>query len=687
MLSLQNAGKRFGPRVLFLEANWLIRAREKTALVGANGTGKSTLMKVLAGLETLDYGGLQQTRGMSIGYLPQEGLQLAGRSVFEECLTVFDELRGMEKEIERLAGQLGILDHASAEYEAAAERFSMLQERFHALDGYALDAQVGGVLTGLGFQKEDWARKTDEFSGGWQMRIALAKLLLAKPNLLLLDEPTNHLDLETRNWLEDYLRTYPFGYILISHDRYFLDVTIDRTVEIWNKRLNIYQGNYTKYLSQKDERRTQLEAAYRNQRIQIEHLEAFINRFRAQATKAKQVQSRVKELEKIERIEIPEEEPVIHFKFPQPPPSGRTVVEAENLSKSYGPKRVLTNVSFTIERGDRVALVGVNGAGKSTLIKLLTGDETPTAGSVRLGHNVVSEYFAQDQYKVLNGESRMLDDISRAALKVPEVQLRSLLGCFLFSGDDVFKPLGVLSGGERNRYALARILVSPSNFLLLDEPTNHLDMRAKDVLLEAIAAFSGTVVFVSHDRYFIDRLATRVLEVERGTVTIHEGNYEDYLRRKEAQAAGSPSLPPSHPERAERVEGPAFQPGSDPPSALYQGTTSVVPKKGQNGGALAPADQTAAVTEPAIETAKDRPRRLNPIKQKQMEDRCAFLEEEIPRIEAAIAHTEEQLGVYVSASETERLSKLADDLRGQLESLTTEWESLTMQLDEQAALP
>jgi len=325
MLSLQNAGKRFGPRVLFLEANWLIRSKERTALVGANGTGKSTIMKVLAGMETLDYGGLQQTRGMSIGYLPQEGLALAGRTVFEECLTVFDELREMAREVERLGGQLAVLDHEGAEYEAVAERYSMLQERFHALDGYALDAQVGGVLTGLGFGKEDWTRQTNEFSGGWQMRIALAKLLLAKPNLLLLDEPTNHLDLETRNWLEDYLKSYPFGYILISHDRYFLDVTIDRTVEIWNKRLNIYQGNYTKYLSQKDERRTQLQAAYCNQRQQIEHLEAFINRFRAQATKAKQVQSRIKELEKIERIEIPEEESTINFKFPQPPPSGRMV--------------------------------------------------------------------------------------------------------------------------------------------------------------------------------------------------------------------------------------------------------------------------------------------------------------------------------------------------------------------------
>src|SRR6202046_2828403 len=568
MLALQHAGKRFGPRILFLEADWLIRNNEKTALVGANGTGKSTLMKILSGLETLDYGSLEKTRGISIGYLPQEGLQLAGRTVFEECLTVFDELHEMEREIEQLAGQLAELDHEGAEYQAVAERYSLLQDRFHALDGYALDAQVGSVLTGLGFVKEDWTRQTDEFSGGWQMRIALAKLLLAKPNLLLLDAPPNHLDLETRNWLEDYLKNYPFGYILISHDRYFLDVTIDRTVEIWNKRLNIYQGNYTKYLSQKDERRTQLEAAYRNQRIQIEHLETFINRFLAQATKAKQVQSRIKELEKIERIEIPEEEPVIHFKLPQPPPSGRMVIEAEGLSKSYGPKQVLNNVRFTIERGDRVALVGVNGAGKSTLIKLLTGDEAPTAGSIKPGHNVITEYFAQDQYKVLNGDARMLDDLSRAALKVPEVQLRSLLGCFLFPGDDVFKPLGVLSGGERNRYALARILVSPSNFLLLDEPTNHLDMRAKDVLLEAISGYSGTVVFVSHDRYFIDRLATRVLEIENGAITAYEGNYEDFLRRKAALAAAPAG------ETLPSTAATSHSPQSAAGAVLYQGSAS-----------------------------------------------------------------------------------------------------------------
>jgi ATP-binding cassette subfamily F protein 3 len=670
MLSLQNAGKRFGARILFLEADWLIRSTEKTALVGANGTGKSTLMKVLAGVESLDYGAMQLTRGMSIGYLPQEGLRLTGRTIFDECLTVFDDLRAMEGEIERTAAQLAELDHASAEYEAAAERYSTLQERFHVMDGYALDAQVGAVLTGLGFGKEDWGRQTDEFSGGWQMRIALAKLLLARPNLLLLDEPTNHLDLETRNWLENYLKSYPFGYILISHDRYFLDVTVDRTVEIWNKRLTIYQGNYTKYLTQKEDRRAQLLSAYKNQRDQIEHLEAFISRFRAQATKAKQVQSRIKELEKIERIEIPEEEPVIHFKFPQPPPSGRLVVEAEGLGKSYGAKHIFGNARFSIDRGDRVALVGVNGAGKSTLIRLLTGVEAPSEGTVKLGHNVVSEYFAQDQYKVLDPEARMLDDISRAALKVPESELRSLLGCFLFRGDDVFKKLGVLSGGERNRFALARILVSPSNFLLLDEPTNHLDMRAKDVLLDAIATFSGTVIFVSHDRYFIDRLATRVLEVENGAIMMYEGAYEDYTRKKEqlAVAALNPepaikSQPVAKLQQAAKAE----------PERI--GTTIVI-----EGGLEEGADESDGHPAPASSNGA-RARRLNPIKQKQMEDRCAFLEEEIPRVESAIAHTEQQLGVFISAGETQRLTDLAATLREQLLGLTAEWEDLTLQLE------
>ena len=661
MLQLSGAGKRFGTKLLFENVNWLITPDERTALVGANGTGKSTLMKILAANDTgmdsfsggLDYGAMHVTKGMSIGYLPQDGLSLSGRTVFDECLSVFDELRAMETELEGLYAALAELDPESAEYQTAADRFSEIDSRFSANDGYALDVKVGTVLSGLGFSKEDWQRRTEEFSGGWQMRIALAKLLLQKPDLLLLDEPTNHLDLETRNWLEDYLRNYPKGFILISHDRYFLDVTVNKIIEIWNKNIHVYHGNYEKYLTQKAERRAQLENAYKNQRDQIEHLEAFISRFRYQATKAKQVQSRIKELEKIERIEIPEDEPVIHFTFPQPPPSGRTVVEVNHLYKDYGSKQVLQDVNFTIDRGDRIALVGANGAGKSTLIRMLSAQEGPTSGSIKLGHNVLAEYFAQDQYKVLNPDARMLDDISGTAPKIAQTELRSLLGCFLFSGDDAFKKLGVLSGGERNRYALARILVSPANFLLLDEPTNHLDLRAKDVLLEAVSSFTGTVIFVSHDSYFIDRVASRVFEVEGGHVHVYPGNYEDYLYRKESGQALSGALPSSN----------GF---------------------GGNGFKRV----VEVVAEPVPEPAKEARdvKRVNPIKLKQMQDRFWFLEEEIPRLESSIASTETLLGNFSSSDETQRLSRELESLRTKHAELSSEWEELMVQLEGQSAV-
>src|SRR6267154_2695844 len=337
MLQLSSAGKRFGQKLLFEDANWLITPDERTGLVGGNGTGKSTLLKILGGMETLDYGQLTRVKGMTLGYLPQDGLALRGKTVFAECLSVFDHLHELEAESIALTHTLSEADPKSREYAAAAERYSDIADQLHVHDIYNLDSQVGAVLGGLGFSKEDWERKTEEFSGGWQMRIALAKLLLQKPSLLLLDEPTNHLDLESRNWLENCLTTYPHAYVLISHDRYFLDVTVKKTAEIWNKQVFFYSGNYEKYLAQKTERRNQLEAAYRNQQEKVEQLEAFINRFRAQATKAKQVQSRIKELEKIERIEVPPDEKTIHFTFPQPRPSGRQVAEVKDLAKSYGP--------------------------------------------------------------------------------------------------------------------------------------------------------------------------------------------------------------------------------------------------------------------------------------------------------------------------------------------------------------
>ncbi len=609
-------------------------------LVGANGTGKSTLLKILGGIETLDYGSITSAKHTTFGYLPQDGLRLEGRTVFDECMSVFSDLQSMEREMEELAHKMGELDPASREYEQVADRYHDISSHFRVHDGYALDAQVGTVLDGLGFRKEDWARYTEEFSGGWQMRIALAKLLLSKPNLLLLDEPTNHLDLETRNWLEGYLLQYPHAYVLISHDRYFLDVTVDRIIEIWNKGVHFYSGNYEKYLAQKQERRDSLVAAYKNQRERIEQLEAFINRFRYQATKAKQVQSRIKELEKIERIEIPSDEKTIHFSFPQPNPSGRTVVECTEVAKSYGPKEVFRDVNFTIQRGDRIALVGVNGAGKSTLIKLLTGIEPLSNGSLKLGHNVEPDYFAQDQYKELDPSSRMLDDLSDVAPQKSMTELRGLLGSFLFSEDDVFKPIGVLSGGERNRYALARMLLHPSNFLLLDEPTNHLDMRAKDVLLESLEKYNGTVVFVSHDRYFIDKLATRVFEIGDGRVEIFPGNYEDYMWRKQRSDGGEDS-------EAEKVaSAPTLSdvPGYVPPNAE--------PRK-----------------------------RMNPIKLKQMQDRCQELEEEIANLEGGIAECERELQSFVSVEETQRHTDRLARLRADLPPRIAEWEGLSQALE------
>jgi ATP-binding cassette, subfamily F, member 3 len=636
LIQLTSAGKRFGPKLLFDDLDWLVTPRDRVGLVGANGTGKSTLLKVLAGIDTLDYGSLQRMKGISAGYLPQEGLNLSGRSVFAECMTVFATLRDMEVEMEALTHRMPDLDPSSEEYRQVSERYHTLENEFRARDGYAIEAQVGTVLTGLGFPRADWTRRTEEFSGGWQMRIALAKLLLEKPNLLLLDEPTNHLDLEARNWLEGYLTSYPNAFVLISHDRYFLDVTVEKIVEIWNRAIHFYPGNYEQYLARKAERLAQLEAAHRNQQERIQQLEAFINRFRYQATKAKQVQSRIKELEKIERIELPPEEKTIHFSFPQPKPSGRIVAEFRNVSKSYGDKHVFGGVDFVIERGDRVALVGVNGAGKSTLIKLLAGTEPLTSGSYKLGHNAEPDYFAQDQYKELDPSSRILDDLSSVNSRSTQTELRNLLGCFLFSADDVFKPIGVLSGGERNRYALARMLLQPSNFLLLDEPTNHLDMRAKDVLLESLEEFSGTVVFVSHDRYFIDKLATRVFEIGEGEVRVYPGNYEDYLWRKQG------------------------------------GTVDL-------GGLVTDGPPAAVVPEPV--DAGQKPKRLNPLKLRQMEDRASEIEREVARREAEIAAVEQELGHFVSVEETVRLTKLIEQRRAEIEALMGEWEQLSAAIE------
>ncbi|HKT87222.1 MAG TPA: ABC-F family ATP-binding cassette domain-containing protein [Candidatus Sulfotelmatobacter sp.] len=669
MIQLSSAGKRFGHKLLFENVDWLITKDDHIGLVGGNGTGKSTLMKILAGMDTFDYGSLVVAKGTSAGYLPQDGLTLSGRTVFAECMSVFDDLRAMEKELESLMHSMAEIDHTSAQYAAVADRYEKVEHEFRTRDGYSIEAEVGRVLMGLGFGKDDWSRLTDEFSGGWQMRLALAKLLLQKPNLLLLDEPTNHLDLEARNWLEEYLEEYPHAFVLISHDRYFLDVTVDKIAEIWNKRFWFYTGNYDKFLSQKTQRNEQLQAAYRNQRERIEQLEVFINRFRYQATRAKQVQSRIKELEKMDRIEIPPEEKTIHFSFPQPKSSGRIVAEFEGVAKTYQKngvaKEVFRDVSFMIERGDRIALVGVNGAGKSTLIKLLAGTEPLTTGEFRTGHNVLSDYFAQDQYKELDPDARILDDLGALSPRSTETELRSLLGCFLFSEDDVFKKIGVLSGGERGRYALLRLLLHPANFLLLDEPTNHLDMRAKDVLLDALMKYTGTVVFVSHDRYFIDKLATRVFEVGGGKVEIFPGNYEDYLWRKQGGQQVAPTLDDVPDVKPTKPMGAPLLPEVGR-SGDFPDSNQAAPGNGNGSGSAPP------------EVPK---KRLNPIKRKQMEDRVAELEAQIGRTEDEIARLETALQSYVSAEETQRQSEELEQHKATHAALVHEWEETSEELE------
>lgn len=655
MLQIIDGAMRYGDRTLFEGLNWLIQPEDKIGVVGANGTGKSTILKILQGLEHLDDGEVNSQNGLRIGYLPQDGLSFSGRTLFEECLSVFDEAIALEAEQEELAHKMGEVDPSSDEYTEILDRYTWVIDRYNALDGYTKEVQVGTVLGGLSFTREDYDKQTETFSGGWQMRIALAKLLLEKPNLLLLDEPTNHLDLEARNWLEGYLRNYPNAFLLISHDRFFLDTTVQQVVEIWNKQMNFYKGNYSKYEVQKAQRRDQLIAAYKNQRARIEQLEAFITRFRYQASKAALVQSRVKELEKIERIEVPSEDKLVHFRFPQPPASGRIVIEGKGISKSYGDNHVLNNINFQIEKGDRVGLVGHNGAGKSTLMRIMTGEEEPTSGEIELGYKVETDYFAQDQYKEMNADGILFDEIGRRAPGMNDGEVRSLLGCFLFTGNDAFKKVGVLSGGERNRFALAGMLLEPHNFLLLDEPTNHLDMRAKDVLLTALMEFTGTIIFVSHDRYFIDRLATKIFAVGDGKLDIYPGNYEEYVWAL---------------ERRGEAEGTDAAPGG-PSDELMAAIGAAKPKPAPEPKPAAPA------------AASKQAKRLNPIKADAIRKQVTELEDKVARLEKQNETEQERLSVLANdfAKQSAALESM-EKRRKKIEKCESEWEKLTAQLEE-----
>jgi ATP-binding cassette, subfamily F, member 3 len=533
LIQLSELTKSYGDRVLLDRVTWQIDDGDRVGLCGPNGAGKTTLLRMLARDEEPDAGAIVTPATLTIGYLPQDGLTHAGRTVFEEASSAFQPLLDLKHEMHEIEHRLGDASVPEEEHDAMLARYSDLQDRFRLSDGYNMDLRIATVLRGLGFDQDDAQRPADTFSGGWQMRIALAKLLLGRPNLLLLDEPTNHLDLEARNWLEEYLAAYPYAVILVSHDRYFLDAVVTRITDLNLRKLTDYVGNYSKYVEQRDAMLERLRQAKRDQDEEVARVKMFIDRFRYQATKAAQVQSRIKLLEKVVPIEVPPERKRIHFKFPACAKSGRTVFEMKHLRKAYGSLVVFKDLNLHIERGDRIALVGPNGSGKSTLMRMLSGDETPDGGTRTTGHQVVMEYFAQDEATRLDPTLTVYETLEAGSPNDMVPAIRNILGGFLFSGDDVYKKAGVLSGGERTRLAVARMLLRPSNTLLLDEPTNHLDLDSKDVLLEALEDYGGTLIIVSHDRYFVERLATKIIEIGHGEALVYPGTYAEFLWHKE----------------------------------------------------------------------------------------------------------------------------------------------------------
>jgi ATP-binding cassette subfamily F protein 3 len=557
MIQLSSLSKAFGDRVLLDAVSWQIDDRERVGLSGPNGAGKTTLLKMLAGLEEPDAGMVVKPSGLTVGYLPQDGLTHTGRTLMEEAGLAFKPLLDMRAEIHSLEERLGNDAVPETEHASMLTRYSDLQDSFRRLEGYSIDLKITTVLRGLGFTPDDFDKPSETFSGGWQMRIALAKLLLGRPGLLLLDEPTNHLDLDARNWLEEYLSGYPHAVILVSHDRFFLDAVVTRITEIGLRKLTDYAGTYTDYLVEREARMERLRQQKRDQDEELERMQAFINRFRYQATKASQVQSRIKMVDKIVPIEIPPERKRVHFSFPACAKSGRTVLDLRGVRKAYGNRVVFDAIDVHIERGDRIALIGPNGAGKSTLMRMLSGVEAPDSGTRTEGHQVVMQYVAQDEATRLDPTLNIYQTLAGDAPLHMVPSIRNILGGFLFSGDDVDKPVRVLSGGERTRLAVARMLLRPSNTLLLDEPTNHLDLDSKDVLLEALEDFGGTLIFVSHDRYFVDKLATKVIDIGGGEALLYPGTYEAFLwSRKQREASVAP--PPAKPApRAAQPANPA----------------------------------------------------------------------------------------------------------------------------------
>ncbi|HID93140.1 MAG TPA: ABC transporter ATP-binding protein [bacterium (Candidatus Stahlbacteria)] len=535
MIRLSNITIGFQGKYLFKSLSWQVGDGEKVALIGPNGVGKTTLLKIIAGLIEPDAGNVEISKYSTFGYLPQEGITFAGRALYQEMLSVFDDVTALFREKEQIEEELARLPVDNPRHETLIKRYGELQDEIDKKEGYTVENRIARILSGLGFNQVDWHKLTETFSGGWEMRIALGKLLLQEPTCLLLDEPTNYLDIESIAWLENYLKSFPGTIILTSHDRYFMDKIVEKIAELENGTLTEYHTNFSNYVLEKEKRRESLLAAHKQQQKEIAKAKTFVARFGARKDTARRVKSRERMLAKVKEIAVPKVPKKIKFEFPTPPHCGRKILELKGVSKSYDGRPVFTDVNLLVEKHDRIAVVGVNGAGKSTLLKILAGVLEPSQGKRILAKNVHIGYFAQRSLDMLNPNNTVLSELGAVAPMEQEGKLRSLLGAFLFSGDDVFKSVEVLSGGEKTRLAIAKILLKPSNLLILDEPTNHLDFSGREVLGNALKAYKGTIVMVTHDRSLIDQIAHKVIEVKDGEINLYLGNYTDYIERKKQE--------------------------------------------------------------------------------------------------------------------------------------------------------